>query len=314
MVRYSIVTSIYRDGYLARDFCLEVGKVFAEYLGIEFSELHNDIELIFVNDGSPDDSLLKLVDMRDDFPFVKVVDLSRNFGQHEALACGFRVANGDYVIRINVDMQDPPAELPRLLREIKTGAWDMVVGQYTERNSPWLNRLTAHLYFEAFRFLTGQNVLQRTSPMRVMNRTFIDAYNALTEKSRFPQGLDGWLGFRQRYIQIEHRPRAVGKSAYNVWSRTKLALTGILYFSDRPLKFIAYTGLFLAFIGFVLGGGVVAEKILGGSLLPGYASLAATALVGFGIQIAFLGILGLYIGRIFREVQGRPLYIIRKIY
>lgn len=127
MVRYSIVTSIYRDGYLARDFCLEVGKVFAEYLGIEFSELHNDIELIFVNDGSPDDSLLKLVDMRDDFPFVKVVDLSRNFGQHEALACGFRVANGDYVIRINVDMQDPPAELPRLLREIKTGDRKSVV-------------------------------------------------------------------------------------------------------------------------------------------------------------------------------------------
>lgn len=314
MVRYSIVTSIYRDGYLARDFCLQVGGIFSDYLGIEFSGLASDIELIFVNDGSPDDSLESLIDVKNYFPFVKVVDLSRNFGQHEALACGFRLASGDCVIRMNVDMQDPPAELPKLLREIETGAWDMVVGQYAERNSPWLNRLSAHLYFEVFRLLTGQNVLQRTSPMRVMNRTFLDAYNALTEKSRFPQGLDGWLGFRQKYIDIEHRPRTVGKSAYTIWSRTRLALTGILYFSDRPLKFIGYFGLILAFFGLFLGGGVILEKLLGGDLLPGYASLAAIAFVGFGIQIAFMGVLGLYVGRIFREVQNRPLYIIRKVY
>lgn len=313
-MRFSIVTSIYRDGYLARDFCLEVGNVFSDYLNVEFSELYNDIELIFVNDGSPDNSLLELVEAKKDFPFVKVVDLSRNFGQHEALACGFRLASGDYAIRMNVDMQDPPTELPKLLKEIETGAWDMVVGQYTERNSPWLNRITAHLYFKVFKFLTGQNVLQRTSPMRVMNRTFLDAYNALTEKSRFPQGLDGWLGFRQNYVDIEHRPRTVGKSAYTVWSRTRLALTGILYFSDRPLKFIGYFGLILALFGMILGGGVVLEKLLGGALLPGYASLAAIAFVGFGVQIAFMGVLGLYVGRIFSEVQNRPLYIIRKVY
>jgi dolichol-phosphate mannosyltransferase len=314
MIRFSIVTSVYQDGYLARDFCLRVGEVFSDYLDIEFSELASDIELIFVNDGSPDDSLEKLMDVKNNFPFVRVVDLSRNFGQHEALACGFRLASGSYVIRMNVDMQDPPEELPKLLREIDTGAWDMVVGRYAERNSPWLNRLTAHLYFEAFKFLTGQNVLQRTSPMRVMNRTFLEVYNSLTEKSRFPQGLDGWLGFRQKYVDIEHRPRAVGKSAYTVWSRTRLALTGILYFSDRPLKFMGCVGLILAFMGLFLGAGVVLEKLYGGTTLPGYASLAAIALVGFGTQISFMGVLGLYIGQIFREVQNRPLYIIRKVY
>jgi len=313
-MRFSLVTSIYRDGYLARDFCAEVEGVFSKYLNKDACELKNYFEIILVNDGSPDNSLSLLLQIRDELDYVKVVDLSRNFGQHEALACGFRIAEGDYVIRMNVDMQDPPSELPKLLDTIQMGQYDLVVGQYAERNSPWLNRLTAFLYFESFKFLTGLDVPQRTSPMRVMNRSFINAYNALTEKSRFPQGLDRWLGFRQKYIQVEHRPRADGKSSYTFWSRTGLALTGILYFTDRPLKLIGYFGLWISAVGLILGLSIIIQKLMGGDLLPGYASIASIILIGFGIQIGCVGLLGLYIGRIFRETQNRQLYIVREIY
>lgn len=313
-MKFSVVTSIYRDGYLAMDFCVEVGRVVADYVGENVNEIKKHLEIILVNDGSPDDSLQSLIKVKNQLDFVKVVDLSRNFGQHEALACGFRLAQGEYVIRMNVDMQDPPSELPKMLNEIAGGEYDLVVGQYAERNSPWTNRLTAHLYFEFFKFLTGMVVHQRTSPMRVMNRVFVDAYNALTEKSRFPQGLDAWLGFRQKYVEIEHVPRSDGKSSYNFWTRTSLALTGILYFTDRPLKFIGYFGLVMAVIGFGLGAGIIFQKLIGGALLPGYASLASVAFIGFGIQIGCIGLLGLYIGRIFREVQNRPLCIVREIY
>lgn len=313
-MKFSVVTSIYRDGYLAMDFCMEVGRVFSDYIGESVDEISKHLEIILVNDGSPDDSLQYLMAVKDKLGYVKVVDLSRNFGQHEALACGFRLAQGEYVTRINVDMQDPPSELPKLLNEMIGGKFDLVVGQYAERNSPWINRWTAHLYFEVFNFLTGITVHQRTSPMRVMNRAFIDAYNALTEKSRFPQGLDIWLGFRQKYVEIEHLPRKDGKSSYNLWSRAGLALTGILYFTDRPLKLIGYFGLIMAAIGFAIGAGIIMQKFTGSTLLPGYASLASVAFMGFGIQIGCIGLLGLYIGRIFREVQNRPLYIVRKIY
>lgn len=314
MIEFSIVTSIYRDGYLAKDFCREMGRVFSEYLGKEVGELKNHIEIIMVNDGSPDSALQELLCVREQFDYVRVVDLSRNFGQHEALACGFRMALGRYVIRTNVDMQDPPSELPKLLVEMETGKYDLVVGQYSERNSPWIDRLTAHMYFEVFKFLTGLEVLQRTAPMRIMNRAFIDAYNALTEKTRFPQGLDKWLGFRHSYVEIEHRTRADGKSSYTFWSRISLALTGILYFTDRPLKLIGYFGLWMSLIGILLGVAIIFQKLSGGALLPGYASLAAIALFGFGAQIGCVGLLGLYIGRIFREAQNRPLYVVRETY
>lgn len=310
----SVVTSVYRDGYLANDFCNEIARVLSVYLGIPESALHERIEVIFVNDGSPDESLAQLLEVRGMYEFIKVIDLSRNFGQHEALACGFRHACGEYVVRMNIDMQDPPSELPRLLDIARTKKFDLIVGKYVERSSPMINRLTAYLYFELFRFLTGLSVLQLTSPMRVMNRAFVNAYNALTEKSRFPQGLDCWLGFRQHYVEIDHRPRRVGKSSYNLWSRMRLALTGIVYFSDRPLKLIGYFGLLVALFGGALGLGIVVQKFTGADLLPGYASLAAIMLLGVGIQLGCLGVLGLYIGRVFKEVQNRPLYVVREIF
>lgn len=310
-MRYSMVVSIYHDGYLAKECCKALEEVFQSYLGQQ--DISDEFELIFVNDGSLDNSFELLLEVQKEFSFIKLIDLSRNFGQHSALACGFRAARGEYVMRMNVDCQDHPRELPRMLDEAKTGCYDLVVGQYADRQSPWFDKLTANLYFEFFKFLTGMVPLQRTSPMRVMNRAFITAYNGLTEKVRFPQGLDLWLGFRQKYIEIEHHKRADGRSSYNFLSRLKLAVTGILYFTDRPLKIIGSSGLFLSVIGLVMGLIVIAQWLAGIEFLPGYASVASVILIGFGIQIGSIGLLGLYVGRIFTEVQNRPLYIVREI-
>lgn len=313
-VRVSVVTSIYGDGHLAREFCSEVSRVVAAYLQVDEHELQEELEVIFVNDGSVDQSLQYLLNLQQDFSIVRVIDLSRNFGQHEALACGFRQAKGQYVVRMNVDMQDPPSEVLKLLHEMDTGNYDLVVGQYSFRRSPWFERLTAFLYFEFFKVVTGLEVKQRTAALRVMNRVFVEAYNELSEKTRFPQGLDQWFGFRQNYVEIEHRKRSHGKSSYNFWSRARLAINGLLYFSDKPLKIIGGLGLSLAALGFTLGVVVVLQKLTGNTMLPGYASIAAAILFGFGLQIGCIGLLGLYIGKIFREVQDRPLYVVRKIY
>ena len=311
-MKYSIVVSIYCDGYLAEALCKELLRVFSTY--IKKDSLHDDVELIFVNDGSHDGSLDILLGLRKRFDFVRIIDLSRNFGQHQAIACGIHETRGEVVLRMNVDMQDHPSEIPKLLDAINEGNYDLVVGQYSARKSPIWNKITAHIYFLLFRYLTGFDAPQNTSPLRAMNRRFVDAYNSLTEKSRFPQGLDQWLGFRHKYIEIEHRERADKRSSYNFWSRLKLATNGILYFSDRPLQLVAFGGFILAIAGIVLAVYIVTERLLGIDYLPGYASLAATGLIAFGIQLGCTGLVGLYIGKIFKEVQNRPLYVVREEY
>ena len=206
-MNFSIVVSIYGDGYLAEDFAIETLRVFQLYLQSE--NISENVELIFVNDGSKDDSLDELKALQDKFNYIKLIDLSRNFGQHAAIACGLKESTGDIVLRMNVDMQDPPTEIPKLLDLIKTGEYDLVVGQYAARKSPVINRFTAYCYFSAFKLLTGFETPQNTSPLRAMSRKFVNAYNSLTEKSRFPQGLDQWLGFRHKYVEIEHKARTI---------------------------------------------------------------------------------------------------------
>jgi dolichol-phosphate mannosyltransferase len=312
VIQYSIVVPVYGDGDLAGALCAEIERVMSSYLGT--ASLRERLELIFVNDGSRDDSLDALLKSKERFDFVRVIDLSRNFGQHSAIACGMRDARGEIVLRMNVDMQDPPSAIPTLLEALKEGGYDLVAGQYSARRSPFANRLSAYLYFVLFRFFTGFDTPQNTSPLRAMSRRFVDAYNALTEKSRFPQGLDQWLGFRHKYVEIEHRERADGRSAYGFWSRLRLAVNGILYFSDRPLQLVVVAGFVVAVLGIVLAAYIVTERLVGVDYLPGYASLAAIGLIAFGVQLGCTGLVGLYIAKIFREVQNRPLYIVREKY
>lgn len=311
-MKYSVVVSIYYDGYLAEAFSIEIERVFKEYLNV--SEISPFVELIFVNDGSRDQSLELLVDLSQRFKFIRVIDLSRNFGQHAAIACGIAEAKGEYVLRMNVDMQDPPSEIPKLLNEMHHGDYDLVVGQYSIRNSPLMNKLTAYLYFAFFKFLTGFEAPQNTSPLRVMSRGFVEAYNSLTEKSRFPQGLDQWLGFKHRYIEIEHKNRIDKRSSYNFISRFKLAINGLLYFSDRPLTLVVVSGLFIGLVGLLLAGMFIAGKLMGVEYVPGFISMVSLGLIALGLQLGCTGLVGLYVAKIFKEVQNRPLYIVRKKY
>jgi dolichol-phosphate mannosyltransferase len=312
MILYSLVVPIYNDGYLAPAFCAEMERVMSAY--VQGKPLAEEFELIFVNDGSKDNSLQVLVELAEQYSFVKLIDLSRNFGQHAAIACGMRSARGDIVLRMNVDMQDPPLEIPRMIDTLVKNNSDLVVGKYKARKSSLTNRMTAKVYYSLFRLLTGFETPQSTSALRAMSRRFVDSYNALTEKSRFPQGLDQWLGFEHSYIDIEHQKRVDNKSAYNFWSRTRLGVSGILYFSDRPLVLMALSGLLVALGGLLLGVWVIAEKYVVGNIVPGYTSLASIGLIAFGTQLGCLGIVGLYIAKIFKEVQNRPLYVVKATY
>jgi glycosyltransferase involved in cell wall biosynthesis len=311
-MKYSIVVPIYFDGYLAPALCDEIKKTMSAYLGTD--AIHEEVELIFVNDGSTNESMNYLKQVYEEHPFVRIIDLSRNFGQHQAIACGMQHAQGEVVIRMNVDMQDHPRFIPRLLDELHATEGDLVVGQYDLRKSPWPDKLTSDMYFHFFRLLTGFNIPKNTSPLRAMSRRYVDAYNRLSERTRFPQGLDAWLGFNHRCVPIEHQERRDKKSSYTFLKRLSLAFNGILYFSDRPIQFVAGTGLVISLLGLLLAAVIVITKLLGMEYLPGYASLAAIGLIALGLQLFCTGLVGLYVAKTFVEVKNRPIYLVKQIY
>ncbi len=307
---YSFVVTIYNDGYLADAFCRQFQSVFQEYLGS--ADIQSQVELIFVNDGSTDDSLATLRRLRSTFGFVRIIDLSRNFGQHPAILCGYHTACGRYVGRMNVDMQDPPSEIPKLLRVMDSEDVDLVIGIQQKRHSRWLDIVSARMFFWVFNALTGGRIPQNTAPLRVMNRRVADAFKRVNDKFPFMQGLESWFGFQVRYVPTEHRERADGRSSYTLYKRWKLAVDAAISFSDRPLKATVYLGLLMAALGFCATAFLVVNRVVIGNVVPGWSSTIAILLMCFGIQVGVVGLCGLYLGKILTQVQDRPSYLIRE--
>lgn len=311
-VVYSFVVPIYNDGALARDFCIEMAKVFRSYLGHD--DLARDLEVIFVDDGSRNDSPEVLKRTCDEFPFAKAVLLSRNFGQHIAVSAGYRAASGDYVGSLNVDMEEPPACLPAMLDALKASGCDVVGGRHSGRPVRLRTRFTSYLFAWMMNRLTGYDVPVNATTLRIMTRHAVDVYNSLTEKSRFIPGLEGWLGMRYIRVPMEQQPRKAGKSSYNFRRRLRMAYSSVISFSDFPLRLAVKFGMLVALIGMLLAAGLVLKKIFGDSVLPGYTSTFAAIVFLGGVQIAVTGVASLYIGRILAEVQKRPLFVVRETY
>jgi dolichol-phosphate mannosyltransferase len=307
---YSFVVPIYNDGYLVQSFCEEFEKTFQYYVKNE--SIENDVELIFVNDGSKNNSIDFLIKLTERNKFVKVIDLSRNFGQHIALSCGYQNAKGQYVGMLNVDMQEPPSEIPKLLNFIKEENIDIVYGLSDERKTSFVNRVTSKSFAFVLNYLTNSQMPLNVTTLRIMNRKFVDAYNSLSEKSRYIPGLETWLGFKHGYLPIIHKEREIGKSSYNFRKRLKMAIESVISFSDYPLRLIVGFGCIVAFIGFLLTVFLVISKLFFANMQAGYTSTISLITFIGGIQIMVIGFASLYIGRILKEVQNRPLYIINE--
>ncbi|MEA2163915.1 MAG: polyisoprenyl-phosphate glycosyltransferase [Thermoanaerobaculia bacterium] len=311
-IRYSFVVPIYNDGRLARAFAAEFEQVFQQYLSI--IDLTSQVELIFVNDGSGDDSDIQLRKVCETFLFAKSISLSRNFGQHIAVSCGYHHASGNFVGMLNVDMEDPPGEIPNLLAVLENGDHDIVYGLYGARNVPFSRRITSLAFAHTLNWLTGARVPTNVSTLRVMNRTFVEAYNSLEERARYLPGLESWLGFKHGYVSVRHQKRKVGRSSYSFRSRLRMAIESVISFSDLPLRLMAMFGFAVALCGFLSLGVIIVQKLWLVNYQPGYASTVSMIVFFGGLQILVTGLGSIYIGRVLKEVQGRPLYVIRSKY
>jgi glycosyltransferase involved in cell wall biosynthesis len=306
---YSFIVPIFNDAYLAEEFCQEYLKVFQ--LHLEATEITPKVELIFVNDGSRDDSAKTLARLPPRFPFVRVINFSRNFGQHIALSCGYRYARGQFVGMLNVDMQEHPDQIPVLLREIEGTDCDIVFGLRRDRASSITDIVTSRFFGYILNKLTGHHVPLNVATVRVMNRRFVDAYNSLHESSRYLPGLESWLGFQRGYVDVAHRERRRGKSSYNFMRRLLMAGDAIISFSDLPLKIIVVFGFAVVAVSFLLAVALAVQKIFLRDVQLGYTSTVCLIVFLGGVQLSVIGLTSLYIGRILREVRNRPLYVIR---
>lgn len=306
---YSFIVPTYNDGYLVHSFCESMQAAMQELLGT--SSIDDLVEVILVNDGSCDNSQELLLAASRHFPFVKVIELSRNFGQHVAISCGYRFAAGQYVGMLNMDQQDPPDQIHTVLSALLDGHYDIAVGLRSERGESVLNNFTSRAFNTVLNLLTGAKTPVNAASLRIMTRQFVDAYNKLSERTPYIPGLENWLGYRHVYVPIRHQYRKLGKSSYTLRKRWRMAVDSIIGFSDLPLRFAATLGFFITCVGMILGLGLVMQRLFFTDVLPGYTSTVSAVIFLGGLNLMFLGLVSLYVGRILREVQNRPRFVVK---
>lgn len=271
-------------------------------------------EIIFVNDGSTDNTLLRLLELQKGDPRIRVLDFSRNFGKEAALTGGIDYSRGRAVIPIDVDLQDPPELIPDMIRLWEQG-FEVVLAQRTDRSTDsWIKSKTASWFYAIFNLFSNIKIPPNVGDFRLMDRKVVDALKQLPERRRFMKGLFAWLGFRQAIIPYARRPRSKGKSKFSGWRLWNFALEGITSFSEIPLQIWTYIGFVIALLSFLYGLLIIGRVLLFGRDVPGYASIMTVVLFLGGIQLMGLGILGRYLGGVYSETKKRPLYIVREEY
>jgi len=301
----SIVVPVHNESDVLDRFRREIDAQMAALPAYRF-------EVVFVDDGSTDDTLDRLLAIVGADPRYRIVELSRNFGKEPALTAGLEAAGGDAAVVIDADLQDPPELIPLMLQHWEKGA-EVVLAQRRDRSSDsFLKRATASLFYDLHNRLADIRIPKNVGDFRLMDRAVIDALGSLPERQRFMKGLFAWVGFRTVTIDYSRREREAGRSKFSGWRLWNFALEGITGFSTVPLRIWSYFGAVLALATLVYALFIVSRTLLHGSDVPGYASLIVFILFFGSVQLISVGIIGEYVGRIYMEVKGRPLYIVRR--
>ncbi|OGL34602.1 glycosyltransferase [Candidatus Saccharibacteria bacterium RIFCSPHIGHO2_12_FULL_47_16b] len=273
-----------------------------------------DYEMIFVNDGSQDNSLEKLLQLQKVDERVTVINFARNFGHQVAVTAGLDHVNGDAVIIMDSDMQDPPHVSFDLVKKWEEG-YDVVYAQRRSRRDSILKRITANVFYRLLDKLADVDIPRNTGDFRLLDRRVVKQLNKFREHNRFLRGLVSYVGFKQTGVLFDRDKRLSGKTGYPLKRMVKFAIDGLLGFSWTPIRLITKLGYFISLLSFIGIIYAIAMKFLRPDVtVPGWTFIVISILFIGGIQLVTLGVLGNYIGRIYTESQNRPLYIIENVY
>lgn len=302
--RYSFVIPIYNEEETLPELHRRISELLAR--------LDGDAEVILVDDGSRDRSYALMLGIHTTDPRFKVVHFARNFGHQIAISAGMDLARGDATIIMDADLQDPPEVVLKMVERWQEG-YDIVYAVRDHREGEsWLKLMTARLFYRVLRRLTEVEIPVDVGDFRLVDRRAMDAFRALRESSRYVRGMFSWIGFRQTGVHYARPGRYAGTTKYPFRKMIRLAVDGIISFSNLPLRAVLKLGFFVSVISFVAGIAAIIIKLSGAFAVPGWASL--TVVVSFlgGVQLTVMGVMGEYVGRIYEEVKHRPLYVVRR--
>lgn len=276
------------------------------------SQINYEWEVLFVNDGSRDNTLTIIKELRNQDKRICYVDLSRNFGKENAMLAGFDYATGDCMVIMDADLQDPPSLIPEMLRYWEEGYDDVYAKRNNRGKESWLRKQFSLLFYAILQKSTRFEVLKNVGDFRLLDRCCIEALKKLRETERYTKGMFCWIGFKKKEIIFNRGDRAAGKSNWNFFSLFNLAIEGITSFTTTPLRFSTVLGFIISLFAFILMIFYLVKTIIWGDVIQGFPTLITVILFLGGIQLFSIGILGEYLGRIFNESKNRPVYLVRE--
>lgn len=272
----------------------------------------DDFEIILVNDQSPDNSWEKIKEICAADDHVKGVNLSRNFGQHYAITAGLSKTTGDWVVVMDCDLQDRPEEIPNLYYKALEG-YDSVFAQRVERRDTFTKRMSSKLFYLVFSFLTDSKQDGSVANFGIYNRKVVNAILSMGDSIRYFPIMAQWVGFKKFYLPVVHAEREIGKSSYSLFKLLRLASDNMIGFSDKPLKLMLRFGFYVTIISLLFALWTFVKWLLGYIIVDGFTTMVISIWLAIGIITMMLGVTGIYIGKIYDRVKGRPTFIIDEI-
>lgn len=271
-----------------------------------------ELEVLFVDDGSRDGTLREVKKLRETDGRVHLVSFSRNFGKEAAMYAGLEHAKGDYVVLMDVDLQDPPALLPEMFSYIEQGYDSVATRRVSRKGEPPVRSFFARRFYGLMKRISRTEIMDGARDYRLMTRQMVDAILSMQEYNRFTKGIFGWVGFQTKWLEYENVERARGETKWNFWKLFLYSLDGIAAFSTVPLMFASVVGVFFCIVAFLMILFIIIRKLVFGDPVSGWPSLVCIILMTSGVQFFCTGILGQYLAKTYMEVKKRPIYLVKE--
>lgn len=303
MVLLSIVVPCFNEEESVEIFLNEIKKTLNEY----------DYEIIYVNDGSSDNTLEKIKELVDLNSNVKYISFSRNFGKESAIYAGLKNSSGDLICVMDVDLQHPPILLPEMIETVTCEDYDVAAARRVSRKGePKIKSFFSHSFYKVFNRITKMDLAEGATDYRVMTRQVVDAILQMPEYNRFSKGLFHWVGFNTKWIPYENIERTVGETTWSFWGLVKYSIEGIVAFTTLPLSISIYLGIIISIVAFIYMIIIIIRYLLYSDPVQGFATIMCSLLILGGIQLLSVGVLGKYLEKTYIETKNRPIFIIKE--
>lgn len=303
----SVIVPCYNEEESIEDFYTELMKNSAFFAKEEL-----EVEILYIDDGSKDETAKEVKKLHDMDERVHLISFSRNFGKEAGIYAGLQNAKGDYLVVMDVDLQDPPSLLPEMFQYIEQGYDSVATRRVTRKGEPVLRSFFARMFYKLMRRISSTEIVDGARDYRLMTRQVADAILSMKEYNRFTKGIYGWVGFQTKWIEFENVERKKGETKWSFWKLLLYSLEGIVAFSTAPATFAALIGVLFCVLAFLLVIFIVIRTVLFGDPVAGWPSLVCIISMISGVQLFCTGIVGQYVSKTYLEVKGRPIYIVKE--